>query len=83
MKTFILISKETGLPVYLAQRFQSEDSPVGLLGGPGQRLWYWLDVTALTDEQIEAHKADTFTPDNPPDAGTENAVILESDGTWS
>ncbi len=82
MKIFLLVLKSDDKPVYLGQEFQGTEA-AGLIGGPYQSLCYWVDVTGLSQAAIDTRKSQIFTPDTPPGAIDENAVILDADGSWA
>ncbi len=84
MNKFMLVNKTTGKPIYGGQIFETEnESPIGLLGGTGQRSWYWVDVTGKTDAQIAAKIAKKFTPTKKPKDTDENAVVTDAGGSWA
>ena len=84
MKKFMLVDKVTGKPVYGGQIFETEaDTPAGLLGGPGQSSWYWVDVTGKSAAQIASKITKKFTPTTAPKATDENAVVTDAGGSWA
>jgi len=58
IKRCILVDRTNKQPIYSAQIFEYDDSiqssPAGLLGGPGQHDWFWVDVTGKTDAEAKA-----------------------------
>jgi hypothetical protein len=86
MKKFILVNKADHKVIYSGQIFETEsDSPVGLLGGFGQRDWYWVDITNTNPSNIENGRF-IKTIRIPPegeiiDPNAEN-VVVSQEGTW-
>ena len=81
MKKFILIDRATRKPVYNAQVFEAAISPAGLLGGEGQRLWFWQEVTDWTQAQLDDRRGKTRS--DPSISATEANVVVTAAGTWS
>lgn len=87
VKKFILVDKTTHKVIYGGQVFETEAvTPVGLLGGWGQKDWYWVDVTNSDAGNFTNGKFNktTRTPADGEsiDVNKEN-VVVASEGTWA
>jgi len=84
-KDFVLVDKVTHKKVYSGQIFHAEnDNPLYMLGGDGQIMWYWCDVTGnpnISEGQLKT--VETRTPPGGETIDAQASNVIVSGGTWA
>ena len=80
---YVLVNKSSNQIVYGSPTevsvFQC-DNPAGLLGGSGVINWYWVDVSGMTQDEINALANKIYVPSQAIDSLSPN--VIDSGGTW-
>jgi len=91
IKRYVLVDKITHNIIYNGQIFEIDDtlqdSPEGLLGGTGQKDWYWSEVTNFDSSYFDADNVRfikvTRTPPDGENINAEDLNVVVTNGTWS